>query len=235
PRYPHGCAFVELAAVGDGRLVASAAATTLDVGALPGRSSLDGIVDFLESRSMLLVLDNCEHVLVAAAELADEVLRAAPNVTILTTSREPLRLAGEVVFRVPSMTLPDPEHPLAPDELARYEAVQLLRDRATAAMPEFTIDAENAADIARICFRLDGLPLALELAAARIGALGTATLAERLDDSFRLLQAGNRVGPTRQQTLAATLEWSHDLLDDDEKLLLRRLAVFAGGFDLAAT
>jgi predicted ATPase len=234
PAYPHGCAFVELAAVGDGRLVASTAATTLDVGSLPGRSSLAGIVDFLESRSLLLMLDNCEHVLVAAAELADEVLRAAPNVTILTTSREPLRMAGEVVFRVPSMTLPDPEHPLAPDELARYEAVQLLRDRATEAMPDFTIDAENAADMARICFRLDGLPLALELAAARIGALGTATLAERLDDSFRLLQTGNRVGPTRQQTLAATLQWSHDLLDDDEKLLLHRLAVFAGGFDLAA-
>jgi predicted ATPase len=234
PAYPHGCAFVELASVGDGRLVASTAATTLDVGALPGRSSMDGIVDFLESRSLLLVLDNCEHVLLAAAELADAVLRAAPNVTILATSREPLRLAGEVVFRVPSMALPDPEHPLAPEELARYEAVQLLRDRATEAMPDFTIDADNAADIARICFRLDGLPLALELAAARIGALGTATIAARLDDSFRLLQSGNRVGPTRQQTLAATLQWSHDLLDDDEKLLLRRLAVFAGGFDLSA-
>jgi predicted ATPase len=232
--HPHGCAFVELASVGDGRLVASTAATTLDVGALPGRSSMDGIVDFLESRSLLLVLDNCEHVLLAAAELADAVLRAAPNVTILATSREPLRLAGEVVFRVPSMALPDPEHPLAPEELARYEAVQLLRDRATEAMPDFAIDADNAADIARICFRLDGLPLALELAAARISALGTATIAARLDDSFRLLQSGNRVGPTRQQTLAATLQWSHDLLDDDEKLLLRRLAVFAGGFDLSA-
>jgi predicted ATPase len=234
PEYPHGCAFVELASVGDARLVASTAATTLDVGALPGRSSLEGILDFLESRSLLLVLDNCEHVLVAAAELADAVLRGAPNVTVLTTSREPLRLAGEVVFRVPSMALPDPEHPLAPEELVRYEAVQLLRDRATEAMPDFTIDAENAPDIARICFRLDGLPLALELAAARIGALGTAAIAARLDDSFRLLQSGNRVGPTRQQTLTATLQWSHDLLDDDEKLLLHRLAAFAGGFELVA-
>ncbi|HWX97466.1 MAG TPA: AAA family ATPase [Solirubrobacteraceae bacterium] len=233
--YAHGSAFVELASLGDGRLVAPAVAAALDVGALPGRSSLEEITDFLQPRRLLLVLDNCEHVLLAAAELADTLLRAAPDVTILATSREPLRVAGEVVFRVPSMAIPDPGQPLTPEELLRYEAVQLLIDRAAAAVPEFAVDAENAGDIARICFRLDGLPLALELAAARIGALGTATLAERLDDSFRLLRSGSRVGPTRQQTLAATLQWSHDLLDSEEKLLLRRLAIFAGGFDLAAT
>ncbi|HWW90217.1 MAG TPA: hypothetical protein VNY35_05490 [Solirubrobacteraceae bacterium] len=235
PEYSQGGAFVDLASAGDGRLVAPAVAAALDVGALPGRSALEGIADFLGPRTLLLVLDNCEHVLLATAELADALLRAAPNLTILATSREPLRVAGEVVFRVPSMAIPDPEQRLAPEELLRYEAVQLLRDRAAASVPEFLIDSENAADVARICFRLDGLPLALELAAARIGALGTATLAERLDDSFRLLRSGSRAGPTRQQTLAATLQWSHDLLDDDEKLLLRRLAVFAGGFDLAAT
>jgi predicted ATPase len=231
--YPHGGVFVELASVTDSRLVAAAVAAALDVGALPGRSSLEGIADYLESRTLLLVLDNCEHVLLATARLADALLRAAPNLTIVTTSREPLRVAGEVVFRVPSMAIPDPEQRLTPEELLGYEAVQLLRDRAAAAEPEFAIDAENAVDVARICFRLDGLPLALELAAARIGALGTATLAERLDHSFELLRAGSRVGPTRQETLAATLQWSHDLLEDDEKLLLRRLSVFAGGFDLA--
>ena len=232
--YEHGGAFVELAAVSDGRLVAGAVAAALDVGALPGRSTLEGVADFLAPRTLLLVLDNCEHVLLAAAQLADELLRAAPNLTILATSREPLRVAGEVVFRVPSMAIPDPEQQLAAQELLRYEAVQLLNDRATAAMPDFTIDDDNAASVARICFRLDGLPLALELAAARIGALGTATLAERLDDSFRLLRSGSRVGPTRQQTLAATLQWSHDLLDEPERLLLRRLAPFAGGFELDA-
>jgi predicted ATPase len=225
---------VALASLSDGRLVAAAVAAALDVGALPGRSPLQGITDFLEPRRLLLVLDNCEHVLLACAELADTLLRAAPGVTILATSREPLRVAGEVVFRVPSMSIPDPERELAPEELIRYEAVQLLSDRARATMPDFVVDADNAADIARICFRLDGLPLALELAAARIGALGTATLSERLDDSFRLLRSGSRVGPTRQQTLAATLQWSHDLLADEEQLLLRRLAAFAGGFDLAA-
>ncbi len=232
--YAQGGAFVELASVGDSRLVAEAVAAALDVRSLPGRSALEGIADFLAERSLLLILDNCEHVLLATAELVDALLRAAPELTIVATSREPLRVAGELVFRVPSMAIPDPEQRLAPEELLRYEAVQLLSDRASAAVPEFEVDAENAADIARICFRLDGLPLALELAAARIGALGTATLAERLDDSFRLLRSGSRVGPTRQQTLAATLQWSHELLQDDERLLLHRLAIFAGGFDLAS-
>jgi tetratricopeptide (TPR) repeat protein len=132
------------------------------------------------------------------------------------------------------MAIPDPEQRLQPEELMRYESVSLLSERAKAALPDFVIDAENAGDVARICFRLDGLPLALELAAARLGALGTATLAERLDDRFRLLRTGSRAGPTRQQTLAATLQWSHELLEDDEKLLLHRLSVFAGGFDLPA-
>ncbi len=232
--YAHGSSFVELASVSQNREVAPMVGAALDVTALPGRSSLEGIADFLAPRALLLVLDNCEHVLPATAELVDVLLRAAPGLTIITTTREPVRVAGEVVFRVPSMAIPDPEQRLTPEELLRYEAVQLLVDRAAAAMPDFAVDAENATDIARICFRLDGLPLALELAAARIGALGTATLAERLDDSFRLLRTGSRVGPTRQQTLAATLQWSHDLLDQEEKLLLRRLAIFAGGFDLPA-
>lgn len=232
--YAQGGAFVELASVGDSRLVAEAVAAALDVRSLPGRSALEGIADFLAERSLLLILDNCEHVLLATAELVDALLRTAPELTIVATSREPLRVAGELVFRVPSMAIPDPEQRLAPAELLRYEAVQLLSDRASAAVPEFEVDEENAADIARICFRLDGLPLALELAAARIGALGTATLAERLEDSFRLLRSGSRVGPTRQQTLTATLQWSHELLDEDERVLLHRLAIFAGGFDLAS-
>jgi predicted ATPase len=232
--YAHGSVFVELGSVGHSREVAPTVAAALDVGALPGRSSLEGIAAFLSSRTLLLILDNCEHVLPATARLVDALVRASPGLTILITSREPVRVAGEVVFRVPSMVIPDPEHRLDAEELMRYEAVQLLSYRAAAATPGFAIDAENAADVARICFRLDGLPLALELAAARIGALGTATLAERLDDSFRLLRTSSRAGPTRQQTLTATLQWSYDLLDEQEKLLLRRLGIFVGGFDLAA-
>jgi predicted ATPase len=232
--YANGAALVELASVGEGQLVAAAAAAALDVGALPGRSPLDGLIDFLAPRALLLLLDNCEHVMASSAALVDSLLGAAPHVTIVATSREPLRVPGEVVFRVPSLAIPDPEHGLEAGELLRYEAVRLLTERAAAAAPGFEVDAENAADVARICFRLDGLPLALELAAARLGALGTATLAERLDDRFRLLRTGSRAAPTRQQTLAATLQWSHDLLVDDEKLLFRRLSAFAGGFELTA-
>jgi predicted ATPase len=232
--YPDGAVVVELAPVFDPRLVAAAAATALDVRALPGRPVTEAVVDFLAPRTLLLVVDNCEHVLGASAALADELLRAAPGLAVVATSREPLRIAGEVVFRVPSLAIPDPEEALAPDRLLGYEAVRLFVDRATAAAPSFRLDERNAADVARICIRLDGLPLALELAAGRLGALGAGVVAERLDDRFRVLRAGSRTAPTRQQTLEATLQWSHDLLEADEQLLFRRLAVFAGGFDLEA-
>jgi predicted ATPase len=233
PSFSSGAALVELAPVVNARLVVGAAAAVLDVRALSGRTLVDAVVDFLAPRSLLLVLDNCEHVLGASAALADALLRAAPALTIVATSREPLRVHGEVVFRVPSLAIPDPEQGLAPGNLLRYEAVQLFVERAASAAPGFEIDGENAADVARICFRLDGLPLALELAAARLGALGPASIAERLDDRFRLLRAGSPA-PTRQQTLTATLQWSHDLLEEDERMLFRRLAVFSSGFELAA-
>ena len=132
------------------------------------------------------------------------------------------------------MAIPRPERAATPEELLRYEAVALFAERAAAAVPGFALDEENARDVARICFRLDGLPLAIELAAARLGGLGTSTLADRLDDRFRLLQGGTRTAPSRQQTLLATLEWSHELLGEDERVLLRRLSVFAGGFDVDA-
>ena len=162
------------------------------------------------------------------------MLRSAPQLTILATSREPLRASGEVVFRVPSLDIPDPERLQPPERLADYEAVSLFVERAAAASPGFVLDGENADDVARICLRLDGLPLALELAAARLGALTTAAVAARLDDRFRLLRSGSHAAPTRQQTLTATLQWSHDLLEPDERVLLRRLASFAGGFELEA-
>jgi predicted ATPase len=233
PSYAGGAALVELAAVGEPRLVPDAVAAALDVRALPGRSVAETLADFLAPRTVLLVVDNCEHVLAASAAIVDALLRAAPGATIVATSREPLRVPGEVVFRVPSLAIPDPEGELDPGHLLEYEAVRLFVDRAAAAAP-FVLDAGNAADVARICVRLDGLPLALELAAARLGALGPEVVAERLDDRFRVLRAGSRAAPTRQQTLLATLQWSHDLLEPGEQLLFRRLAVFAGGFDLEA-
>jgi predicted ATPase len=233
-RYAQGVAFVELADIADERQVATAAAAALDVAVLPGRSAQQVLIDYLAPRAVLLVLDNCEHVLQAAALLCNELLANAPGLGIMTTSREPLRVAGEVVFRVPSLAIPRPEQVVAPEELLRYEAVALFSERAAATVPGFALDEENARDVARICFRLDGLPLALELAAARLGGLGTSALADRLDDRFRLLRGGMRTAPSRQQTLLATLDWSHELLTEEERLLLRRLSVFAGGFDLDA-
>ena len=223
---------VELAALDDGRLVPDAVAAALDLRAAAGQPLIDAIVDFAARRSLLLVVDNCEHLLAATAGLTDTLLRSAPKLTILATTREPLRTPGEVVFRVPSLAIPDPDQRLDSRDLSRYEAVQLFVARADAAAPGFAIDDENAADVARICFRLDGLPLALELAAGRVGALGTAAIAERLDDRFRLLRSASHTSPTRQQTLSATLQWSEDLLEPEEQTLLRRLAAFAGGFEL---
>ena len=232
--YPGGAALVELAALTDPELVADVIAAALDVRAMPGQKLIDAVVEFLAPRSLLLVLDNCEHLLATTARLMDMLLRSAPELTILATSREPLRVPGEVVFRVSSLDIPDPEQLLKPKELLRYEAVRLFVERATAAAPDFAVDDQNAADVARICHRLDGLPLALELAAGRVSALGPAAIAERLDDRFRVLRSTSHASPTRQQTLTATLEWSHELLQPDERTLFPRLAAFAGGFELDA-
>ncbi len=232
--YPGGAALVELAALTDSDDVPQAVAAALDVQALSGQEVVAAVIDFLAPRSQLLLLDNCEHLLAAVADLADRLLRAAPGLTILATSREPLHVAGEVVFRVPSLGIPDPDQVLEPEQLLGYEAVRLFAERAAASAPGFALDDANAADVARICFRLDGLPLALELAAGRVGALDPGDIAARLDDRFRLLRKSSHASPTRQHTLRATLRWSHDLLTDDERTLFRRLAVFAGSFDLAA-
>ena len=234
PAFEAGAALVELAELTDPRLIPDSVAASLDLRALPGQDLVDAVIGFLAPRRLLLVLDNCEHVLAATALLVDALLRAAPQVTIVATSREPLRVLGEVVFRVPSLDIPDPEQALPPTKLREYEAVSLFVERAAAASPGFMLDGENADDVARICLRLDGLPLALELAAGRVGALSPAAIAEQLDDRFRLLRAGSLAGPTRQQTLSATLQWSHDLLEADERILFRRLAIFAGSFELEA-
>lgn len=232
--YAGGALLVELGSVGEGADVPDAVAEALDLRALPGEAVVDAVAAELAPREMLLVLDNCEHVIGAAAALADVLLRSAPRLTILATSREPLRVPGEVVFRVPSLAIPDPDVASTPEALLDYEAVRLFVDRAGSAASGFALDETNAAAVARICHRLDGLPLALELAAARIDALAADALAERLDDRFRLLRAGSRTAPTRQQTLEAALDWSYELLADAERVLLRRLAVFAGGFTLEA-
>jgi predicted ATPase len=232
--YSGGALLVELDALDDGALVPGAVAEALDLRALRGEAVLDALLAELEPRELLLVLDNCEHLIGAAAALVDSLLRGAPRLTVLATSREPLRVPGEVVFRVPSLGIPDPERDEEPEALLRYEAVRLFVERAQAAAPRFALDGTNAPAVARICHRLDGLPLALELAAARVDALTPDSLAGRLDDRFRLLRAGRRTAPTRQQTLEATLDWSHELLEPEERILLRRLAIFSGNFGLEA-
>lgn len=193
---------------------------------------VDRLTTALRSRQVLLVLDNCEHVIEPVAHLVEQMLRAAPGVRVLVTSQEPVGLSGEAVFPVPPLELPDPGAPL--DELSRAGAVRLFVTRATAAAPGFALSADNAEPVAEICRRLDGIPLALELAATRVRTLDARELAARLDDRFELLAAGHRTAPQRQRTLQAMIDWSWELLPPTERVVLRRLAVHAGGCTLEA-
>jgi predicted ATPase len=182
----------------------------------------------------LLILDNCEHLVAACAVVAEHLLGACSELRILATSREPLRVPGEVTWRVPSLTLPAPGRSVKPAELASYESVRLFCERAGDVSSGFELGDANAGAVAEICLRLDGMPLALELAAARVGALSPAQIAERLGDCLAVLTAGSRSALDRQQTLRATLSWSHALLTSNERALFRRLGVFAGTFALEA-
>jgi DNA-binding SARP family transcriptional activator len=230
--YPDGVVLVELAGLRDGALVPSAVAATLRLH-LPEGATSAAIVGQLTDRRMLLVLDNCEHMLEPCARLAAALLAGCPDLTLLATSREPLHI-GEVIWRVPSLELPAPGDELEPDRIAGLASAQLFLDRARAVAPGFVLDADTVGSVAEICVRLDGIPLALELAAARLAHFTVAELADRLHDALKVLsyRVPGRLG--RQQTLAATIEWSHALLTDDERRLFRRLAVFAGGFDAEA-
>jgi non-specific serine/threonine protein kinase len=233
--FPGGVWLVELAPVADPALVPPAAAAALGVREAPGAAPLDALVAALRPRAaLLLVLDNCERVLDACAALAQRLLAACPALRILATSREPFLVTGEVQHRVPPLAVPGAGEPAAVDALARCPAVRLFVARAQAVAPAFRLAPENAAAVARVCIRLDGIPLALELAAARVRLLAVEQILGRLDDSIRLLTGGSRAGPSRHQTLRATLDWSHDLLTGPERTGFRRLAAFSGGFDLAA-
>ena len=231
---PDGVWYVELAPISDPDLVPQIVATTLGLREEPNRPLSDTLVHFLSSRQLLLVLDNCEHLLGACARLADNLLRKSPRLRIFVSSREPLGIGGEYTFRVPSLTTPDPHQMPALGDFQEYEAVRLFTVRARAALPSFQVNEHNAPAIAQICQRLDGIPLALELAAVRLNMLTTEQLASRLDNAFRLLTGGSRTALPRQQTLRAAIDWSYQLLSDPEQRLLRRLAVFAGGGILEA-
>jgi non-specific serine/threonine protein kinase len=232
--YPDGAWLVELAALADTTMVPQAVAQALGLREEPGRPLQEALLDHLKERRLLLVLDNCEHLVAACAELATALLRACPQVRILATSREALEVAGETRYRVPCLIAPDLDQVQPPDRLEGYEAVQLFLERAWARRTDVALTARNARAVAEICARLDGIPLAIELAAARVGALPVEGIAARLDDHLRLLSGGPRTVLPRQQTLRATLDWSYDLLGESERALLRRLAVFAGGCTLEA-
>jgi predicted ATPase len=232
--FADGAWLVELAPLVDSVLVPQAVAGALGIRESGGRPVLEALNDHLRTKTLLLVLDNCEHLVEACAEFADHVLRAAPGLRILASSREGLGLAGENTYRVPSLGLPDLHH--LPDlaRLSQYEALRLFIDRATAVNPAFQVTNANAPVVAQLCHQLDGIPLAIELAAARVRSLSPEQIAARLDDRFRLLTGGNRTALPRHQTLRAAVDWSHALLTEAERVLFRRLTVFAGGWTLEA-
>lgn len=233
--HPGGVWFVDLATLADPAFVIQAVATVLGVRETPGKPLLETLVTHLERKSLLLVLDNCEHLSDACAMLAEHLLRSCSGVRILTTSRHTLNVPGEVIWRVPSLSLPD-LHDVAPslDHLLEYDATRLFTERALAVQPTFKVTSQNARAIGQVCQRLDGLPLAIEFAAARTSVLSVEQIAARLDDRFRLLTHGTRTAPPRHQTLQAAMAWSYDLLSDRERALLRRLSIFAAGWTLEA-
>ena len=229
-----GACWVDLAPIDDPELVAQAVASCLGVPERPGSDVAESIAGYVGDGSMLIVLDNCEHLTSAAADLAERLLGACPALSILTTSREVLGVDGERSWPVPPLALPRAEADTAASALAEFDAIKLFEQRAQLVLPSFRLGGDNAAAVLQVCRRVDGLPLAIELAAARMRILSASQLAERLDDIFTVLVGGARTAPRRHQALRATLDWSHDLLAEDERAVFRRLAVFAGGFTLSA-
>ncbi len=233
-RFQHGVWLVELAALADPALVPQAAASALRIDEQTGRTLTDVLADSLRPKSLLLVLDNCEHLLAACASLIDALLRVCPGVRVVATSREALGVPGETIWRVPSLSVPDLTRLPAHDQLMQYEAVRLFVERAASSHRGFRMTEGNGRAVAQVCHRLDGIPLAIELAAARVQALAVEQIAARLDDRFGLLTGGSRTGLPRHRTLQAAMDWSYDFLSERERAVLGRLSVFAGGWTLEA-
>lgn len=235
---PRAVVLVELGPLSDAGLVAQQVLSSFGLGEQDGRTPLETVIDHLRIRSVLLVLDNCEHVLEASADVAGTLLSTCPGLRILATTREPLKVAGELVWRVPTLSVPAPalddEQALSLAELGEFEAVRLFLDRAHAVRPDLELADGDASALASLVRRLDGIPLALELAAGRVGMLSVRELAERLDDRFRLLAGGSRTSPARHQTLQAAVDWTYDTLSPAEALQFARLSVFASSFTLDA-
>jgi non-specific serine/threonine protein kinase len=232
--FPDGAWFVELAGLQDPSLVPQTVADTLGIQATSESGPLESLVDFLRLRELLLVLDNCEHLIDACTVLAESLLRSCPELRILATSRHLLYVEGEHVLQVPPLPVPAPGDPGEPERIRQYAAVRLFSDRAEAVHPDFVVDLTNQLAVSEICRRLDGIPLALELAASRLRSLSVQQLHERLDDRYAVLTGGSAAALPRQQTLRALIEWSFDLCSLGEQQLWARLSVFGDGFDLHA-
>ncbi len=232
--FADGVWVVELAPLVDPELVNLTVATAIGLREEPGRPILETLVDALSDRHLLIVLDNCEHVRVASAKLADTVLRRCPRLCVLATSRESLGSDGERLYRVPPLSLPEPGETLTPNEARTFDAVQLFVERAMAHQRDLVLDGTSAGTVVSLCRALDGMPLAIELAAARAGSLSIGDIALRLGDRFRLLSRSRSTALPRHQTLRALIDWSYDLLNEREQAVLCRLSVFSGGWRLEA-
>jgi predicted ATPase/class 3 adenylate cyclase len=233
-KFEHGVWFIELAPLTDPDLIPQTVLSTIGIQEQQGKTPLDVLKEYLHEKQLLLVLDNCEHLIAASAQVVNTLLNAAPKLKVIASSREALGVKGELSYPVPSLSLPDVKHLPTIEQLSQYEAVRLFIDRALLVAPHFVVDKDNAPFIAQVCFRLDGIPLAIELAAARIKMFSVEQIFKRLDDRFRLLTGGARTVLPRQQTLRALIDWSYDHLSENEQLFLRRLSVFAGSWTLEA-
>ncbi|MEO6458330.1 MAG: tetratricopeptide repeat protein [Chloroflexia bacterium] len=232
--YPDGVWFVELAALTDPALVAPEVALVLGLRNVGDSELATALVRWLESRKVLIVLDNCEHLIRTCSSLTDTLLRSCPQIHMLATSRQILNISGEVIWRVPSLSFPDPHHPIPLEKLRGYDAIQLFVERARLRDPAFKLAPTNAPAVTQLCYGLDGLPLAIELAAAHVGTIQVEDIAAQLEEQFRSRTDDKRAAHSRQHTLRATIDWSYDLLAEPEQRLLRALAVFAGSFSPAA-
>jgi len=228
--YPHGVYFIDLASIADPLLISATIASALGLATI-SQDPLLSVIEFLTGKQMLITLDNCEHVIEAAAVVAEKLLRGASGVNVIATSREPLRAKGEWVLRLAPLELPPAGAALSADDALGFSAIQLFTERAMASLHTFELSDADVPTVADICHKLDGLPLAIELAAARVELFGIRGLAACLDDRLGLLTRGRRTAMPRQQTLRATLDWSYELLSRAEQIALRRLAVFTGPFD----
>lgn len=232
--FEKGAWFAELDSISDPSFVPNAVMNALQLREDAGRAPLDALTDFLRAKELLLIMDNCEQVIQACADLTHHLLTHCPNLKILATSREGLGAAGEVTYQVPVLGLPEPEHLPPLETLLQYDAVKLFVERTRSVQQSFAVTNANAPAVAQICASLDGIPLAIELAAARVKGLSVEQIASRLDDRFRLLTGGSRTALPRQRTLQAAIDWSYKLLSEEERVLLQRLSVFAGGWTVEA-